>query len=137
MCFAVFSFAFVSIPLTLTTIAFTSFGIAALIFIFSISFDIKNQRRERAAGKKVIWYKRSTLYGSGGGLCFIMSESLNLLLANNTLPRTLFFYILISFLIVCGICSAIFSLKFALQQRKLALDQLKLTLDQQKTQRSR
>ena len=137
MCFAVFSFIRTSLPPTLTIIALTCFGIAALVFIFSLSFDIKNQRRERAAGKIVIWYKRSTLYGSGGGLCLMISETLNVLVANNTLPGTLFLYILISFLIICGLCSAIFSLKFALQQRKLALNQLKHVLDQQKTQRSK
>ena len=93
-------------------------GVATLVFIFSISLDIKNQRRERAVGKKVLWYKRPALYGNGGGLCFILSESLDVLVTNNTLPRTLFFYILIAILIICGLCSAIYGLKLARHQQE-------------------
>jgi hypothetical protein len=101
------------------------FVLAALVMIFSILFDIKVQHRERAAGKNVLWYKRSPLFGSGGGLCLIISDTLIVLMVNNTLPPVLFFYILVSLLIVCGLCSIIYSLKLALHQRKLAFDQQK------------
>lgn len=102
--------------------------------IFSILFDIKNQRRERAAGKNVLWYKRYPLFGSGGGLCLITAEALIVLMYSKIVPPALFLYILASILILCGFCGSVYSLKLALAQKKIAQDHLRSLLDKQKDQ---
>jgi len=102
--------------------------------IFSILFDIKIQRRERAAGKNVLWYKRHALFSSGSGLCFIIGDTFIILMSIKMLPPTPFFYILASLLILCGFCGAVYSLKLAIEQKKIAHDHLRSLLDKQKDQ---
>ena len=134
MYLTIFSSTFIS-PASILMIAdLVCFGLAALIMIFSILFDIKNQRRERAAGKNVLWYKRYPLFGSGGGLCLIIAEMLIILMFNRIVPPTLFFYILASFLILCGFCGSVYSLRLAIEQKKIAHDYLRSLLDKQKDQ---